>query len=193
MGSMQNAATTEGSGSGFELQRADESELALTLWGDLGLGWLGRLANALSRRGISIESVDAIRRQDGSWFGALLISTVRATIAPTELDYFALCSEGPRDSVAPIAPKLERFQVERTATGGLELRLQAVDEVGFLAFVLDRCEFLGLFPERLKVTTRDGTINDTLWLRGVAGNAASPDAERELRAQFLRLMGHGAG
>jgi hypothetical protein len=185
---MQHAASLAGSGSGFELQPAGEGELALTLWGDLGLGWLGRLANALSRRGISIDSVDAIRRSDGSWFGALRISTERATIAPGELDYFALCNEGPRDSSPPIAPKLERFQLERTATGGLELRLQARDEVGFLASVLDRCEFLGLFPERLSVTTHDGLINDTLWLRGVAGNAASGEAERELRAQFLGFM-----
>jgi hypothetical protein len=185
---MQSAASTAESGSGFELQRGDDSELALTLWGDLGLGWLGRLANALSRRGISIQSVDAIRRADGSWFGGLRLSTVHATIAPSELDYFALCSEGPRDSVPSLTPKLERFQVERTPTGGLELRLQAVDEVGFLACVLDRCEFLGLFPERLKVTTRDGIINDTLWLRGVAGNTASSEAERELRAQFTRFV-----
>jgi hypothetical protein len=188
MAEMQHSATTVESGSGFELRRAEDGEVALTLWGDLGLGWLGRLANALSRRGISIQSVDAIRRSDGSWFGDLCISVTRATIAPTELDYFALCGEGPRDSVPPIAPQLERFAVERTATGALELRLQAVDEVGFLASVLDRCEFLGLFPERLKVTTRDGVINDVLWLRGVAGNAASAEAERELRSQFQRFM-----
>jgi hypothetical protein len=160
------------------------------LWGDLGLGWLGRLANALSRRGISIHSVDAIRRSDGSWFGSLQIVVEHATIAPSELDYFALCSEGP-DGMTPKEPKLERFQIERTATGGLELRLQAPDEVGFLATVLDRCEFLGLFPERLKVTTRDGMINDTLWLRGVAGNAPSSEAERELRAQFARMSRAG--
>lgn len=186
---MQEVANSFDSASGFELQPNESGGLTLTLWGDLGLGWLGRLANALSRRGISIESVDAIRRADGSWFGALRLAIVLATIAPTELDYFSLCSEGRDDTIALREPRLERFQIERTAAGALELRLQAADEVGFLASVLDRCEFLGLFPERLKVTTQEGMINDVLWLRGVAGNAPSSEAERALRAQFTRLMG----
>jgi len=177
------------SGSGFELQRSENAEMALTLWGDLGLGWLGRLANALSRRGIGIESVDAIRRADGSWFGTLQLGVAHATIAPTELDYFSLCSEGPEDRGAARELRLDRFQIERTAAGALELHLNGPDEVGFLAAVLDRCEFLGLFPERLKVTTDQGTINDVLWLRGVANNAPSAEAERALRAQFMRLSG----
>lgn len=186
---MQEVASSVDTASGFELQPNDSDGLTLTLWGDLGLGWLGRLSNALSRRGISIESVDAIRRADGSWFGALGISIARATVAPTELDYFALCSEGRDETIALREPRLERFQIERTATGALELRLNAADAVGFLASVLDRCEFLGLFPERLKVTTSDGMIYDTLWLRGVAGNEPSSEAERALRAQFSRLLG----
>jgi hypothetical protein len=186
---MQEVASSVDSASGFELQPNESGGLTLTLWGDLGLGWLGRLANALSRRGISIESVDAIRRADGSWFGALQLAIVLATIAPTELDYFSLCSEGRDDTIALREPRIERFQIERTAAGALELRLNGADEVGFLASVLDRCEFLGLFPERLKVTTQEGTINDVLWLRGVAGNAPSSEAERALRAQFARLMG----
>jgi hypothetical protein len=176
------------SGSGFELQRGDSAEMTLTLWGELGLGWLGRLANALSRRGIGIQSVDAIRRSDGSWFGSMQLGVSHATIAPSELDYYALCSEGPEDRGGSARElRLERFQIERTAAGALELRLSGPDEVGFLATVLDRCEFLGLFPERLKVTTQQGLINDVLWLRGVANNAPSAEAERALRALFLRL------
>lgn len=184
---MHDAAITVTTESGFELQEAAEN-LTLTLWGELGLGWLGRLANALSRRGIGIETVSALCRSDGSWFGTLELSPRHATTAPAELDYVALCHEGERHSVVSNSPRLERFQLERTATGGLELRLRAKDEVGFLASVLDRCEFLGLFPERLAVKTQGGVIDDTLWLRGVAGNAASPEAERELRAQFQRFL-----
>jgi hypothetical protein len=175
------------SGSGFELKRSDSAEMALTLWGELGLGWLGRLANALSRRGVGIQSVDAIRRSDGSWFASMQLGVTHATIAPSELDYYALCSEGPEDRGSARELRLERFQIERTAAGALELRLNGPDEVGFLAAVLDRCEFLGLFPERLKVTTQQGMINDILWLRGVANNAPSAEAERALRAQFMRL------
>jgi hypothetical protein len=181
---MQRAAD---SGNGFELQRSENAEVALTLWGDLGLGWLGRLASALSRRGIGIVSVDAIRRSDGSWFGSLVLAVGEATIAPSELDYYGLCSEGPEVRGLARELRLERFQVERTAAGALELRLNGPDEVGFLAAVLDRCEFLGLFPERLQVTTQQGTINDVLWLRGVANNEPSVEVERALRTQFLRL------
>lgn len=161
--------------------------MALTLWGDLGLGWLGRLASALSRRGIGIQAVDAIRRTDGSWFGSLQLGVAHASIAPTELDYFSLCSEAPDNRGSSRDLRLDRFQIERTAAGALELRLNGADEVGFLAAVLDRCEFLGLFPERLKVTTDEGTINDVLWLRGVANNAPSAEAEHALRAQFTRI------
>lgn len=176
-------------GSGFGLEHGEGPELGLTLWGDLGLGWLGRLASAVSRRGITIHSVEAVRRADGSWFGSLKLGTESATIAPNELDYFALCSERRPDGAGARELRLERCQVERTASGALELRLRGADEVGFLACVLDRCEFLGLFPERLKVTTYQGVIDDTLWLRGVAGNEPSLEAERALRAQFLRLAG----
>ena len=56
---------------GFEIKPGLTANLNVTLWGDLGLGWLGRLCSALARRGISIQTAQAVRRPDDSWRGTL--------------------------------------------------------------------------------------------------------------------------
>jgi hypothetical protein len=46
---------------------------------------------------------------------------------------------------------------------------------------------LGLFPERLRVTTNGQFVDDTIWLRGVAGHMPSPSAEQALFEMLSKL------
>jgi len=162
------------------------ANLHVTLWGDLGLGWLGRLSGALARRGISIQTAQAVRRPDDSWRGSLELDTTASTLDPLTLDYGELCGE---DAGLPDgqSPALERFRIERTETGAISLRLFGLDRIGLLSGLLERMEFLGLFPERLRVTTNGQFVDDTIWLRGVAGHMPSPSAEQALFDMLSKL------
>ena len=171
---------------GFEIKPGLTANLHVTLWGDLGLGWLGRLSSALARRGISIQTAQAVRRPDDSWRGSLELDTTASTLDPLALDYRALCGEDPGLPDGQ-SPSLERFRIERTETGAISLRLFGLDRIGLLSGLLERMEFLGLFPERLRVTTNGQFVDDTIWLRGVAGHMPSPSAEQALFDMLSRL------
>lgn len=171
---------------GFKVGAGTTADVSVSLWGDLGLGWFGRLSTALARRGISIQDAQATRVADHDWTGKLELLTANATVDPYALDYLALTKE--RETVDQHGePRLERARVDRSSTGTLELRFSALDQLGLLSNLLDRLEFLGLFPERLKVTTDGDRVEDTLWLRAVAGNAPSPQAEDALKTLMARL------
>jgi hypothetical protein len=171
---------------GFEVKPGLTANLNVTLWGDLGLGWLGRLSGALARRGISIRTAQAVRRPDDSWRGSLELDTTSSTVSPRELDYVRLSAEDPGHPDA-LTPALDRFRIERTETGAISLRLFGMDRIGLLSGLLERMEFLGLFPERLRVTTNGQFVDDTIWLRGVAGHAPSPSAEQALFDMLSKL------
>lgn len=174
--------------SGFEVRAGSTSDVDVSLWGDLGLGWFGRISLALSRRGLSIQSAHATRKPDDTWVGALELASTNGSVDAYALDYVALASEvGPPSERKP---RLEGFRLERIASGSLELRISAQDQIGLLAALLDRCEFLGLFPERLRVSTNGSTVDDTLWLRAVAGVSPSAQAERMLRDAMNTLVHH---
>lgn len=175
----QLAVSTVASVPGFVLRPEGDERYELEVLAELGLGWFGGLASALARRGLSIESAHATRTPDDAWTGRLRIHRDSEDAAdPALLDFFELCREyGER---ATDIPKLETFRLQRTEKGSLELRFFGKDQVGLLAWLLARVEFLGLFPERLSVTTQGERVDDTLWLRGVAGNSASTPAEHAL-------------
>jgi hypothetical protein len=189
--SMRNAATelkpvAPPATRGFEIKPGLSANLNVTLWGDLGLGWLGRLCSALARRGISIQTAQAVRRPDDSWRGTLELDTTVSSADPLSLDYVALSAED-ASRADELSPALDRFRIERTETGTISLRLFGLDRIGLLSGLLERMEFLGLFPERLRVTTSGQFVDDTIWLRGVAGHMPSPSAEQALYEMLSKL------
>lgn len=185
----QNAVSAD---QGFELRPGLTANLNVNLWGDLGLGWFGRLSTALARRGISIQTAQAVRRPDDSWRGTLELVTTSALADPETLDYLALCTEDPGRPHEG-SPTLDRFRIERTETGTIALRLFGLDRIGLLSGLLERMEFLGLFPERLRVTTNGEFVDDTIWLRGVAGHKPSPGVEQALIDMLSKLRGSASG
>ena len=171
--------------SGFETRVGERGGLAVTVWGDLGLGWFRRLASAVARRGISIQSAAATRDSDDNWTGR-----VELDVDPNTLNYLALTDEDAGTSLA--LPPIERFRMERTETNAICLRVFARDRVGLLSALLDRMQFLGLFPVRLRVTTDGPLVDDTIWLRGVADHPPSTEAERALTALLQELSSTSA-
>jgi UTP:GlnB (protein PII) uridylyltransferase len=118
----------------------------------------------------------------------LELVTATSITDPQRLDYVELCRE---DAGGPDgqSPSLDHFRIERTETGAISLRLFGLDRIGLLSGLLERMEFLGLFPERLRVTTSGQFVDDTIWLRGVAGHMPSPSAEQALHDMLCKLRG----
>jgi hypothetical protein len=103
------------------------------------------------------------------------------------LDLLSLTEEvasAPRD---PAQPRLSSFRLTRLPDELLELVVTGPDEVGFLSALFARLGFLGLFPDRISATTRSGRIDDTLTLRGIAGEAPSTGTEQALRTALTRI------
>ncbi|MGC4091508.1 MAG: hypothetical protein QM756_27240 [Polyangiaceae bacterium] len=133
----------------------------------------------MARRGVSIRSAAASRDSDDSWSGRVELDVSEANVDARVLNYLALTEEDAGASLSLNAP-IERFRLERSETNAICLRVFARDRVGLLSSLLERVQFLGLFPVRLRVTTDGPMVDDTIWLRGVAGHPPSPDAERAL-------------
>jgi UTP:GlnB (protein PII) uridylyltransferase len=176
-------------GSGWKVEAQSSNQFTVHLWGDLGLGWFGRLATALAQRGLNIDSAQAVRDGDSAWSGTLQLSTSGSPAEPVDprsLDYVTLsnesCAVGHEVNLS-----CDTHRLVRTETGTLQLRLIAADQLGLLSSLLDRLQFLGLFPERLRVTTTGQFVDDTLWLRGVAGHPPSTQAEQALRELLTRI------
>src|SRR6187455_2527027 len=78
---------------GFETSPGENGILSVALWGDLGLGWFGKLARALARRGVSLHSAAATRDSDDSWSGRIELDVSQASADPLALDYISLTAE----------------------------------------------------------------------------------------------------
>ena len=170
---------------GFEASAGEKGVLNVVLWGDLGLGWFRRFASAVARRGISIKSAAATRDADESWSARIELEVEGANSDPRSLNYLALAEEDAGSSLE-LAP-IDRFRIERTETAAICLRVFARDRVGLLSALLDRMQFFGLFPVRLRVTTDGPVVDDTIWLKGVADHPPSSEAERALVALLQQL------
>jgi hypothetical protein len=152
------------------------------LHGELPLGWCGKLAAALSRRGVSILRGNA-QRQGTGWDVTLEVQSEDAT-DPRELDFATLAAEESAESNG--APRLESFVLTLPRRGAaVELTVRGPDRRGFLAALLERLALLGLFPERISVETVHDMAADTLWLNATGGQ---PPTERSIDAlrEFLR-------
>ena len=82
--------------------------------------------------------------------------------------------------------QLETFNVF-TGSRQLELDVAGRDAIGFLASLLKRLARLGLFPQRMEVSTQAGEIRDRFWLRSVGGAAPTPEQAQRLERHLLSL------
>lgn len=166
----------------FRVELRDAGGAKVELKGELPHGWCGKLAAALSRRGVSIVRGSASAEGPG-WYGLLEV-TAGPEVKLDELDYWVLVNEPAAEPDGVL--RLESFVLTTSRNvPTVELSVRAPDRTGFLAALLDHLATLGLEPERISVETVDGSAADTLWLRSTDGKTPKESSLGPLR-ELLR-------
>jgi hypothetical protein len=172
----------------FFLSSAGAGLYDVTFEGRFRLGWFGRLCAALSVRNISVENGSAERDQDGTWTGHLQIRPLAGASEVEALHWAELCEEQTLGLPPLVDLGVLRVFVERRGKRAIELHLAAKDQLGFLSALLGRFGFLGLFPERIHVSTRGSSIDDVFVLSSLAGEI-SDSLEAKLIGVLRRTEG----
>lgn len=166
----------------FRVEPRDTGGAKVELKGELPTGWCGKLAAALSRRGVSIVRGSASAEGQG-WHGLFEV-TAEPAVALAELDFWALVNEPVEEHDGLL--RLESFVLTTSRNlPTVELSVRGPDRTGFLAALLEHLGTLGLVPERISVETVDGSAADTLWLRGADGKTPKESSLGPLR-ELLR-------
>jgi hypothetical protein len=150
------------------------------LAGDLPAGWPGRLASALSARGVSVRRGKARRAGVRGWLAELELEAAPG-VDLSALDYTALAAEEP--PAQPELPlRLDEARVERSEAD-LRVDVRGPDELGILGRLLGLFALFGLFPHEMRLETVGGEVRDTFRLQAWRGGPPSPEAaEGVLRA-----------
>jgi hypothetical protein len=156
---------------------------SVALWGELPVGWAGRLAAGLAARGFDTRSAAAQLSREHGWLAAFEVHSAMAGLADGELDVLGMCKHGePEQSELVVS----HFSLERDHDAALELRVVAPDRIGFLAALLGKLAFFSLFPESMRITTAGDQAHDVLRLRALGGGVPGPAIERALRLELTR-------
>lgn len=159
------------------VERRSPSSAAIALWGDLPVGWAGRLAAGLAEHGLDTRRAGAVRSQEHGWLAEFEVGHARG-VDPGGVDYLALCAE---ERVAEAELVISEFSLQRGYDAGLELWVVAPDRLGFLAALLGRLAFFSLFPEAMSITTVGEQAVDELRVRGLGGLPPVAEIEHALR------------
>ncbi len=166
-----------------ELSSADSGRVAL--WGELPVGWAGRLAAGLADAGVDIRRGGAKCNDARHWLAEFTLS-LHGVLDLSSLDYLGLCRD---ESVARSSEdlKLYHFDLARTHDGAaLELTLRAPDQLGFLGNLLSHLAFFSLFPESMSVATVNGVALDVFSLRALGGAPPSANIEQVVLSSLSR-------
>jgi hypothetical protein len=163
---------------------------SLRLGGTLPTGWASHLSLGLARAGIGIVRGQA-RRRDGRWEGELHLQATPGGPSPEGVDYVRLLS---RRSLAPTLVPIELVEYRvRPLLGTLALEVTGRDGLGFLGGLLGRLAFLSLFPEEMRIETRDAHAVDHFRLKALGSRVPSLEAARALDRMLHDLGVSGAG
>jgi hypothetical protein len=169
---------------GFDIRPLAGGLYSLHLWGPLPTGWAAHLSLGLARSGVGILRGQA-RRRDGRWDGELHLRPTPGGPQPDTLDYARLLSR--RGTAATLVPiELVEFRV-LPLLGTLAVEVIGRDALGFLGGLLGRLAFLSLFPEEMRIETRDGHAVDHFRLKALGGRTPSLDAARAVDRMLLDL------
>ena len=150
--------------------------------GSLAPGWAGNLASGLAAHHISIERGEARAERGGVWTARFEVQRLAGAPRFEKLDLAELAATDAGEGFAtPL--RLIGFKLETAVDRGgcLMVGVSAYDTVGFLAALLRRLAYFSLFPIELRLETRDGRVDDRLWLRGAGDRAPSLRAQQALR------------
>jgi hypothetical protein len=180
------ARLAESSGeAGVHVEAASGEFARIALWGELPVGWAGRLAAGLADAGVDIRRGGAKSSDARQWLAEFEV-TQHGSLDLAALDYVGLC----RDEAVPRSKeelKLYHFDLARTEDGSaLELTLRAPDQLGFLGNLLGHLAFFSLFQESMNVATVNGVALDVFSLRALGGAVPSQNIEQVVLSSLSR-------
>ena len=167
---------TDAQAPGFVCAR-EGADFRLEIWGSFPPDWCGNLSLQCYAARLSIVSGEARRVRASHWAGRFLLASAGGRSAES-LDFLQMARRRPQALQPPTEMPIDALRIERPAPGaGAEIRLGAPDRLGFLAYLLDRLAFCGLYPHRLLLrTSPDGKIDDWFQVFGVGGTPPSEHA-----------------
>jgi hypothetical protein len=150
----------------------------LEIWGSFPPDWCGNLSLQCYAAKLSVLSAEARRVRASYWAGRFLLASAGSESVES-VDFVRMAKHRPKAVMPPGDVAIDELRVEPIErTGAAGIRITAPDRLGFLAFVLDRFAFCGLYPHGLVLrTSPDGRIDDWFEVFGVGG---TPPTERAL-------------
>jgi hypothetical protein len=149
----------------------------LEIWGSFPPDWCGNLSLQCYAAKLSVVSAEARRVRASYCAGRFLLASTGSE-SVERLDFARMAMRLPKAVRPPAEIEIDELRIERSArSGGAEVRLAAPDRLGFLAFVLNRFAFCGLYPHGLVLrTSPDGRIDDWFEVFGVGGTSPTEGA-----------------
>jgi hypothetical protein len=162
---------------GFVCEREGDG-FRLEIWGSFPPDWCGNLSLQCYAAKLSVVSADARRERASYWAGRFLLASDGVDSVET-VDFVRMAMRPPRAVLPPGEVAIDELQIERSdGTGAAEVHLSAPDRLGFLAYVLHRFAFCGLYPHGLVLrTSSGGRIDDWFEVFGVGG---TPPTDRAI-------------
>jgi hypothetical protein len=162
---------------GFECH-PDGDFFRLCIWGWFPPDWCGNLSLHCYAARLSVRAAEARRVRTSLWAGAFLLAPSALAGSPHVLDFVHMARHRPNGVAKPASMEIDRVEVEQSpSVNAARIRIGGPDRIGFLAVVLERMAFCGLYPHQLSVrTTPTGRAEDCFDVLGVGGTQPSPRA-----------------
>jgi hypothetical protein len=149
--------------------------LRLEIWGSFPPDWCGNLSLQCYAARLGVASGEARRVRASHWAGHFLLRSAGGEPL-ANADFVRMARRRPKALLPPSEMPIDELRISLVA-GAAEVRLAAADRLGFLAYVLDRFGFCGLYPHGLVLrTSPQGRIDDWFRLLGVGGTPPSEPA-----------------
>jgi hypothetical protein len=159
----------------------------LCIWGWFPPDWCGNLSLHCYAARLSVIAAEARRVRTSLWAGAFLLSPTLPARDVRAQDFLHMARHRPNGVARPVSMEIDRLRIEQSpAVNAARIRIGGPDRIGFLAVVLDRMAFCGLYPHQLSARTTAGRAEDCFDVLGIGGTQPSPRAlealEKLLRA-----------
>jgi len=162
---------------GFECH-PDGELFRLCIWGWFPPDWCGNLSLHCYAARLSVVAAEARRVRTSLWAGTFLLAPSPHARRARAQDFLHMARHRPNGIAKPASMEIDPLRIEQSpSVNATRIRIGGPDRIGFLAVVLDRMAFCGLYPHQLSVrTTPTGRAEDCFDVLGIGGTQPSPRA-----------------